>query len=365
MFRTTVSVGHAMAQGYLAKRYAEEEQPPFLKLLDTAHLLVVLANIILFLPIFFIIWYTLPSVHVTLAAVEDPLPAYEPVPLDPQDDDAPKDPNDAAGGSHRNRPVTSSLRSTNRVLKSVFGWRAIFLGFRYACVAGAVAFVALNFFDALPFVPFSIAHLLSMLAASPFTTVWVHAVIAAPTPGSEPAKSLRSRLRSYRKIYATTWFPIFLTWAATNAVIFSSRLLVRLIGLPSLDPNSPDFVDPEDRSLVPKSLCVSGVALALYLLLVVPAQTVLQRVQASLLPADEDTIVPFDRSFGGRLEPEVVGGQRFATFGAAFKTVPYASWVRIYLQRAKIFLVTAATYVLVGLLVALQFVLLQKIAGPA
>ncbi|KAL1842630.1 hypothetical protein VTJ49DRAFT_4678 [Mycothermus thermophilus] len=365
MFETTVNVGHAVAKRYLAKRYMEEEPPQF-KDIDTAHLLVILANIILFLPIFFTVWYTLHHVHTTLAAVEDPLPAYEPLPLSPEDDGTPKDPNDPVRGSNPNRPVTSSLRATSRLLKSVLGWRSIFHGFGYVIILGVVSGVAVGIFNALPFVPFSIAHLFAMIVAAPFSTAWVHAIIAAPTPGSEPAKTLRSPIRPLRKIYAATWFPIFLFWAASNAAVLFPTLLGRLIGLPKLDPNHPtEPLDPEDTSIIPKAICVAGVALGLQMLLVVPANTALKRVQASLLPADEDTLVPFDRSFGGRIEPEVVGGRGFATLGAAIKTVPYASWVRIYLQRVKIFFVSIATYILVGMALAVQFALLQKVTGPA
>jgi hypothetical protein len=177
-----------------------------------------------------------------------------------------------------------------------------------------------------------------------------------------------------RKIYAATWFPTFLLWAASHASIVLPTLLARLIGLSLPQAGGPDNMDPDSYepgqqlpvykgSDIAKAICVGGVALAMTALLVIPAQTALARVQASLLPADEDPLVPFDRSFAGRVEPEVVTGKGFATFGAAVKTVPFASWVRIFLLRAKIFVVQIAVYVLLGLFVALQILALNAFTG--
>ena len=128
---------------------------------------------------------------------------------------------------------------------------------------------------------------------------------------------------------------------------------------PNPDPRYP-IVSGVDLA---KWLCVLGVSLALQMLLVIPTQTALARVQASLLPADEDPVVPFDRSFGGRVEPEVVSGKGFATFGAALKTVPAASWVRIYMLRLKIFGVNMAVFAAMGVVVLLETLVVFWVAG--
>jgi hypothetical protein len=296
--------------------------------------------------------------------VEDPLPAYEPIAMN-TDDGSPKDPNDRTPASDVARPVTSSLRATNRLLRSNFGFRAVFHGFGYATVLGIASMFALGMFKIL--LPFSLAHLCSMIVIAPVSTAWVHQIIAAPSRAGESPKCFSSRIRPFRKIYAAAWFPTFLFWAASNASLYVGTLLARVIGLAHPDPQNPftpvKFED--DDVVIPKAICVVGVVLALQLLLVVPTHTALRRVQASLLPADEDTLVPFDRSFAGRVEPEVVSGRGFATFGAAVKTVPFASWVRIVLLRVKIFFVTMAVYFFAALAVLAQFALLKKADGSA
>ena len=66
-------------------------------------------------------------------------------------------------------------------------------------------------------------------------------------------------------------------------------------------------------------------------------------MQASLLPPDEDTIIPFDRTYGGTLEPAVVG-RGYVSVGDALRTFPRASWVRVYVLHAKIFAAVLLAY---------------------
>lgn len=292
--------------------------------------------------------------------MEDPLPAYDALPMN--DDGVPKDDNEPVrGAGHPGRPITSSLRATFRLLRSTGSWRASFRGLGYAIVLFVFTIVTMLLLSLLPFVSRSIAHLITLIAVAPLAVAWTHIVIV--TPG--PSKSFFSRIPPLGKVYLATWFPTFLLWAAANASVLLPALLSAVIGLTWRDPANPDQIrsEPPRGSEIAKVLCVLGVSLALEALLVIPAHTALVRVQASLLPADEDTLLPFDRSFGGRVEPEVVSGRGFATFGAALKTVPWASWVRIYLLRIKVFFVSVAAYVALGLVLLLQFWILQKTVG--
>lgn len=292
--------------------------------------------------------------------MEDPLPAYDVLPMN--DDGVPKDDNEPVrGAGHPGRPITSSLRATYRLLRSTGSWRASFRGLGYATVLAILTLVTVLFISLLPFVSVSIAHLITLIVVAPLATAWTHVVITAPGP----SKSFFSRIPPIRKVYLATWFPTFLLWAAANASVLLPVLLSRVIGLNLRDPANPDQIrsEPPRGSEIAKVVCVLGVSLALEALLVVPAHTALTRVQASLLPADEDTLVPFDRSFGGRVEPEVVSGRGFATFGAALKTVPVASWVRIYLLRVKVFFVSVAAYVALGLVVLLQALIVHQALG--
>lgn len=205
------------------------------------------------------------------------------------------------------------------------------------------------------------------------------------TPRS--AKSFFSRIPPVRKTLVATALPTAALWAALNLNLALPALLSRVIGL-SMGPvdlwsSSPEQLMQtaaaqragpapwESASEAAKALCVAGVWVALHALLVVPARTARTRAQASLLPADEDTVVPFDRSFGGRVAPELAvggsssGGAWWRLGFAALRSVPAASWRRIYLQRVKILAVNVAAYlVFVAIVIAQGLVVFAMCYGP-
>jgi hypothetical protein len=276
------------------------------------------------------------------------------------DDGMPKDDNEPVRTAQPGKPITGSLRAINRLICSLGNWRSNFRGLGYGFVVALLGGATTLFFSLPPFIPNFIAQLLALLLIAPLFTTWTHFVITPPTAGAPFFK----RIPPVRKVYLATWFPTFLFWAAMHASVVLPTLLSRFIGLqevlnPSVQPGEgPGSTKPMTGSDIAKVVCVLGVHLGLTVLLVTPAHVALTRVQASLLPADQDTLVPFDRSFGGRVEPEVVSGKGFATFGAALKTVSSRSWLRIYLLDVKVFLVSMAAYIAMGAIVAVQVVLL-------
>ncbi|KAH6856444.1 hypothetical protein B0I37DRAFT_367412 [Chaetomium sp. MPI-CAGE-AT-0009] len=337
--------------GPLAKRLAEN--PPQQVKIPGAAVFVFVADLVVFLPVLLILVYTLSHVYPTLAAVEDPLPAYEALPLN--DDGTPKTDNEPVRTAQPGKPITASIRATNRLIRSLGGWLANFRGLGYGLLIGMVTLMTTGVLSRLPFVPVRIAHLIALLALSPFATTWTHLVITGPS-----TKSFAQRIPSVKKVYVANWFPTFLLWAAAHAAVIFPELLGKAIGLRINNPNDPSQIhgEPMNGSDAGKVICVAALSLVLQAVLVIPAHAALTRVQASLLPADEDPIVPFDRSFAGRVEPEVVTGKGFATFGAALKTIPRASWLRIYMLRIKVFFLSMAVYFVLGAVVLLEVVLL-------
>ncbi|KXX83421.1 hypothetical protein MMYC01_200123 [Madurella mycetomatis] len=347
---STVTVG-----GALVKRFADGSGPAPGGNLPTLAWYFFIGDALLFLPVLLIIGYTFNQIYPALAAVEDPLPAYEAVSMN--DDDTRKDDDVPVITAQGGKPITSSVRATNRLLRSLGGWTSNFRGFGYAILVGFLTLTAMGIFSLIPFLPIRGAHLFALIALAPVSTTWTHFVITAPS-----AKSFFSRIPSARKTYIATALPIFALWASAHLAVILPALLGRLIGLSVVDLTNPEQTPGgmPSGSDVGKALCVGGVSLALQALLVIPAFTALTRVQASLLPADEDTIVPFDRSFGGRVEPEVVSGKGFASIGAALRTVTLASWMRIYLQRVKLFAVAMVMYLVMGAIIVAQMLLVYK-----
>jgi hypothetical protein len=277
------------------------------------------------------------------------------------DDGTPKADNERMHTAQPGKPITSSIRATNRLIRSAgHGWLANFRGLGYYVLISIFVGINTAFIALLPFIPLRVALLPALIVCAPLITTWKHLVITGPS-----SKSFFRRIPPVKKTYLATWFPTVLLWAAMVTATVIPTLMARAMGLRATNPDHPDEIrtDPPRGSDAGKALGVLAVSVALQALLLIPADAALTRVMASLLPADEDTIVPFDRSFGGRVEPEVVTGKGFATFGAALKSIPRVSWVRIYKLRVKVFAVGMAAYLAMGAIVVAQFLLVAWLGG--
>lgn len=337
---------HAAGQ-HLYKRFADE--PEKINLPSWAPL-VALVDLAIFLPILLVIGYTLSTLVPTLAIVEDPNPpAYEPVALDEGAADQ--------GPTRPGTPVTSSLRATRRLLSSIAGWRSLFRGIVLACVIGFANTTLGGIFDSfIPFIP--LGRLLSNLALTQLRTAWIHIVITAPSE-----RKFWQRLPGFKHTFEATCFPILAVWLAEALTIGASLLVAGALGVrPPTDDNTPPSLD---GSVAWKTLVVVIVAIFFQLVAVVPANVSLVRVQASLLPPDEEPILPFDRSFNGKLEPAIVGGKGFITLRDAFTSFDRASWIRLYKLYGKIIALTFATYGLFAAVVIPEFFLIMHKAKQA
>lgn len=186
-------------------------------------------------------------------------------------------------------------------------------------------------------------------------TALTHIIISAPRPANTPhGRTFFSRLPSWRRNLVATYQPILFYWIAIHASLILPGLLAGLIGLSPYDDNS-QLKEGISGSEVAKLVCVLGVFVGLNLLLVVPAHVALVRVQATLLPHEEETIVPFDRTFGGSVEAEVINGRGFGSLRNALKTVSWESWVRLYGQQVKILGVMVGLYAVMGVWLVVQF----------
>lgn len=255
--------------------------------------------------------------------------------------------------------VTTSFRRINRLLLSTAGWTSNFRGIGCAIVLSFALSVCGAIFQGIPFVPRTVGVLLASLATVQLSTVWTHVVVSAPS-------SLRfyQRLPPFGKTFQATWAPVSAYWAATQVTTFLPFLVSRGLGLLQFDLRNPTQVPDYRADAIWKSLLVLIITVACMLLLVVPAQVILIRVQASLLPPDEDTIVPFDRSFGGQVEPAVITGKGYVNFRTAWMTFSRESWIRLYKLLAKILLATLAVYALFLTVVVPEFWLMVQASRP-
>ncbi|KAL7950287.1 hypothetical protein V8C42DRAFT_194856 [Trichoderma barbatum] len=316
---------------------------------------LILANAIILLPVSILINYTLFHVYPVFTIIEDENPpAYEPVALPSNGDGFDEE---AAAGSATTKPtdgaartVTSSLRSIDRLLTSHGGFRANLRGFMCALTQSVLTGIVASVFSWGPVKPF--AELLASLVMVQFATAWVHIVISHPSP-----RRFWRRLPPFKRAFDATWKAVVIYWAATQVHKWVPALLAGLIGFdaPSLDNltsgRGSEALRDGDISYMIKVTVFVLLSTMLYVVVIIPARVVVVRIQASLLPEDEDPIIPFDRSFDGKVEPAVVGGLGYATIADAWSTFSKAAWRRVVILYAKIMAIFVAVSLLSWIIV--------------
>lgn len=268
---------------------------------------------------------------------------FEPLPTEDSDDSTAKDPEQIT------RPTTqytsASFRQSYKLLRSEGG---LFRGFSmYFVNRLAVAFVALMFQATIGFFPFAFYAVLSSVLCAQLSLGWTFIVISKPSP-----KFWFRRIPSvklWKKIAAPTAIHALATQIATAAPVYLSLAL----GL-TQDPNTIiNLPAHQQRSNGLKSLAVIALGLALAFLLVIPTTVALTRVQASLLSDSEETIVPFDRTFGGKVVPEIIGGSGMIGILEAWRSFDLAARVRLIKAYGK---VIAMVIALIAFFATLLFV---------
>jgi hypothetical protein len=338
----------------LSKRIMDPESPPQSGTsyeLPWWTALIILANFIIFLPFVIYVNYTLKHVIPTFAIIEDENPpAYQPVSLN--DDDAaslPEDPERVAAAPgvlkadtlSGGRTVTSSIKSVHRLLRANGGFRAFFRGLSIYVAQGLCTSILVGIFSGALGGLFSpLATLLASLTLVQFSTAWVHIVMTPSSP-----KHFWSRLPPFRRAFEATWRPVAIYWLAAEVTRWAPFLLLSTaMPWPELDESGNLKPMPKEDYQNFAGLGSGAFLLSVFcsVFLVLPAHVILTRVQASLLPVEEDTIIPFDRSFEGKVEPAIVGGRGYATIADAWATYSRSAWRRLIWLHVKIALVTIA-----------------------
>lgn len=299
--------------------------------------------------------------------VEDPLPAYEAIPI--SDDLVPNPAKKSSSATKLpsntpdlesassspapstpvvTKPITSSLRSTHSLLTSQSGFRSLFRALPFL-----LFFVKpLTLLVSAPVVRFlgpRSAHLITLYLFCQLHTAWTHMVITPPS-----ALPFWKRIPPLRRTLRATWFPTFVYWAALHSAVLIPYILAGAAGITGLS-NKPSWRAVEAVYMA----LILILALVLSIAVVIPAETALVRVQASLLPDEEGpegtTIVPFDRTFGGKVDWQ--GGEYarpLTTLKIAIGNVSRASWKRIVVQQLKLSGVTFAVFFGIGFIIGLQ-----------
>jgi hypothetical protein len=267
-------------------------------------------------------------------------PPYEPVALDENAATSAEEP--AFSGDVA--AISSSVRSIQRNIHANGGLTANFRGF-FCYLAQLLAYLfILTIFFPIGSAYSSFATLFVPLTLVQLSTAWVHIVITRKSD-----LHFWSRLPPFARTFNATWKAVTIHWAATEFCRWVPMVTMMIMGVqsPSLNNSDQVSIDPDMAWALPLSIVL---ALIPFIFVVIPAQVVLVRVQASLLPADAETVIAFDRSFGGLVEPVIATGKGYATVSQAWATFSRAAWKRLVILYAKIF---AIGIVVSGLMTAI------------
>jgi hypothetical protein len=276
---------------------------------------------------------------------------FEPLATVDPDADAPLNPNapvDQEPAVVKQQHITSSFRKTLKHLQTKAGYPARFRGFSIFLVYTALGNTIASTLSALPLVPTAVAAILTSVLLSNFAMAWTHIVISEPSP-----KRWFRRLPTMR-MWKKIAVPTAILAVAEQVALVLPLILVKVYGLDHLRDNPSAMTGHRQTIITLQSLSVFFSGLVVAFFVVIPANVALTRVQASLLDDTEETIVPFDRSFGGKVVPEIVGGAGIISILDAWRTFDWASRIRLAKAYAKVFAMQIVVFILFVSILAIE-----------
>jgi hypothetical protein len=290
---------------------------------------VVFFTALLFFIVSACVSYIYGKVITTLAAVEDPNPdVYVRIDAHITAENDPEVP------LPNPKPITSSLRTTTAHLRARAGRWSLFRGLAlYMLLSIAIALVSSPLAALLGggLLGHAVGRFIADIVLANVRVAWIHIVISEPS-----TKRLWARIPAWRKTV-----PKMAPAAAIRALASQITTFVPLLVAYAthIFRNNASPFDPTDASpaKVGGSFGIALLALILYVLILMPAEVTFIRVAASMLPEEDETIVPFDRSFGGKVTPEIVGGQGKIGILDAWRSFEWSSRTRFLIVVGKVF----------------------------
>ncbi|KAL6801261.1 hypothetical protein GGI42DRAFT_360764 [Trichoderma sp. SZMC 28013] len=315
--------------------------------------IVLLLDFAIFLPLIIVLYYTLPHIYPVFAITQD----EEPIRHDsPNLDDVTKKPSPVSPL----RTNTSSPSAIYRLLVNNGGILANFRGLTLSLLQWVITTSLLGYYGRfLGFKYHIVARMFRSLLMVQFSTLWLHLVIAPTTN-----RSFWNRVPPFTRTLQATWRATILHWAAVE---FTGRFPSMVASRMGIDWPSPFLFGPDntysfrldmaagDAVFYFKCAAVIFVSVVSSVFFVVPSQVVLMRIQASLLPVEDGTIVPFDRSFKGRVQPARTNGRDYATISDAWRSFSWDNWRGLITLSFKIIFLSLSLILLMCAVISLQW----------
>lgn len=261
----------------------------------------------------------------------------------------------------KTKPITAKIRTTMKHLRTKAGPWSRFRGLHIYLIYHFLFFVSyacLKSLFGLVYIPRAVAAITTRAILSQWGLMWTQVVISAPS--TQPwYKRIPTFATAKRVLLPTVIFA-----GAEQLVIFVSRDLLKSLDLHRYvrNPELINNLSPDSQRKALAQISTIGLISAIAGFLVLfPAYVALTRVYASALPEHEESIVPFDRTFGGRVQPRSEGGDGIISMLDAWRTFDWAARFRLSMLFAKIFAIEFATTLFFGGLMLAQ---LLHILGP-
>ncbi|OJJ98132.1 hypothetical protein ASPACDRAFT_80253 [Aspergillus aculeatus ATCC 16872] len=308
-------------------------------------------TVLAFIAILLSVEYTYGQLVPTLAIVEDTNPDIY-VRIDTDFD--PNKPVDATEPEIETRPqpITNKLCTTIRHLRARAGpwsrFRGLSMYLAYCFAQSAV--YSLVPFSASAFLPHYIMYVLSGVLVANLQLAWVHIVISEPSP-----KRFYQRIggfKTWKRIAPVAAFEHAVTGAGLYAPLFLIEAFGGFDGLKDLNSFTP--TDPSFTKAIWTIYGLLLVPTVVSFVVSIPARAIFLRVAASMLPEEDEAIVPFDRSYGGKVQPAILGGSGKLSISDAWKTLDRAALTRFVKSMCKAVAIEAGVTMFFSLLLTGQ-----------
>ena len=245
----------------------------------------------------------------------------------------------------KQKPITSSMRSAVKHLKARGGRLARFRGFHVALIYHIALSAGTNFMTSLFGSPFGsltrpLAFIVVSVALARLYMTWTHIII------SNPSEKRWYRRIASRKATRNIMIPTAV-FAIAQLALYLPVFMLSMASDMWESPSSYGFEVEHAQKFALFLVAMAAIAfIVIIILVVIPADVTLKRVQASMLPEEDEAIVPFDRTFGGKVVPRILEGSGAVSMFDAWKTFDRSARVRLLKLYAKIFLVQSVTTIL-------------------
>ena len=173
---------------------------------------------------------------------------------------------------------------------------------------------------------------------------WTHIVISNPSSKSW-FRRIPSRTAVRNILIPTAVFAV----AEQAAVYVPGGLFV--LATQAFHEEMKENIGRAQNIVLLEMFLIGLIGIGIFVLVVIPADVTLKRVQASMLPDEDESIVPFDRTFAGKVKPEILGGSGAVSMLDAWKSFDRSARIRLMKLYLKVFLVTVFTTIMFTMVV--------------